>query len=592
MKKITKIFGSLFLACGLLFSACGDMLDVDTDRVVLTKDHDLDSANDTFNTVVGILAKLRNLGDRYVVLGELRAELMDVTENSSQFLKDIAALDYKTEDNPYLSSREYYEIINNCNYYIQNVDTGLPLVDGLNVMKIECAAVKSIRAWTYLQLVLNYGTVPYIETPILTVGDTKKEYDLVDIYGLADRLIPELLPLVDLPMPNYALKSPAVGQYLACYYMFQPAYLLGDLYLWTQQYDEAAKQYYKIISKEVDVKPGGATVYRSLDRNRWGTNPVLTSILNPDCGYNGFTTYSSATTHNYTIIADYTGSSAKVMNIHNMTRSVSAYNEYYTYELKPSDAAINMYNSETYCYWDEDAKMSYYLPGDMRGCLVPMYGRGCDGTYAYSFTSSNDTIPYIRKYSSLNAAFIHTYPGLLLRYAEAINRSTNPEGAGFPSMAMAMLKYGLTENNIAAYVDSTEAANRPDFMKFDFLAPGSQNEAGLNRGLHSAGCGDSKEDTTYVIPADLDLASIEAVEYVEDLILKEFALETAFEGNRFHDLMRYSMRRNDNSIIAKTVAKKNPALESKLMDSKNWYLPSKYTQIEIEEEVETPPVVE
>jgi len=39
------------------------------------------------------------------------------------------------------------------------------------VMMREFAACKAIRAWTYMQLALNFGSVTYYERPVLSVKD-------------------------------------------------------------------------------------------------------------------------------------------------------------------------------------------------------------------------------------------------------------------------------------------------------------------------------------------------------------------------------------------------------------------------------------
>lgn len=65
--------------------------------------------------------------------------------------------------------------------------------------------------------------------------------------------------------------------------------------------------------------------------------------------------------------------------------------------------------------------------------------------------------------------------------------------------------------------------------------------------------------------------------YIEDLIIDEMALELAFEGTRFFDLMRVAHRRNDPTYLAERVSKrsgeKKQDLYNKLMNSKNWYFP-------------------
>ena len=58
---------------------------------------------------------------------------------------------------------------------------------------------------------------------------------------------------------------------------------------------------------------------------------------------------------------------------------------------------------------------------------------------------------------------------------------------------------------------------------------------------------------------------------VEDLIVDEEAMELAFEGTRFFDLMRVAHRRNDPSYLANRVARRDASLKSKLLDTRNWY---------------------
>ena len=62
---------------------------------------------------------------------------------------------------------------------------------------------------------------------------------------------------------------------------------------------------------------------------------------------------------------------------------------------------------------------------------------------------------------------------------------------------------------------------------------------------------------------------------VEDLIVDEEALELAFEGCRFFDLLRVAHRRmgTEPDYLAKKLAKRNPELGTKLLDPKNWYFP-------------------
>jgi hypothetical protein len=73
----------------------------------------------------------------------------------------------------------------------------------------------------------------------------------------------------------------------------------------------------------------------------------------------------------------------------------------------------------------------------------------------------------------------------------------------------------------------------------------------------------------------------DTVLYVENLICDENALETAFEGNRFFDLVRIAKRRNDASWLADKIAnrkgstKYDATLYDLVKKPENWYLPLK-----------------
>jgi len=153
---------------------------------------------------------------------------------------------------------------------------------------------------------------------------------------------------------------------------------------------------------------------------------------------------------------------------------------------------------------------------------------------------------------------------LYLRYAEAVNR------LGKVNLAMAVLKYGLTPANLynPSIVPTSELsvplANYMNFTDARFVE---------NIAIRARTLGRPELDDRYIVPASLD--SLAKIDYMEDLICNEYALETAFEGNRFHDLMRIAIRRDNTDYLAKKVAAKhpnNPNMLETLRDRTNWYL--------------------
>ncbi|MDA3853666.1 MAG: RagB/SusD family nutrient uptake outer membrane protein [Bacteroidales bacterium] len=173
MNKLLKYFvGSVVLI--LLGSSCDSMLDVDSNSIAFPEENQLNASKDQIYSVVGILSQLDKLTTPYVLLGELRGDLMSITDNADADLKEIYNQTI-SEDNIYNVKSDYYSIINNCNYFIANADTSIR--EGVDkVLLQEYAAIKAFRAWTYMQLVQNYGSVTYIDQPLMMINDIEGDF--------------------------------------------------------------------------------------------------------------------------------------------------------------------------------------------------------------------------------------------------------------------------------------------------------------------------------------------------------------------------------------------------------------------------------
>jgi hypothetical protein len=159
---------------------------------------------------------------------------------------------------------DYYAIINNCNYFIAKADTALKNNRNQYIFRAEYAAVKAIRAWTYLQLVTTYGKVPFVTTPIMTKDEAEMNYPMYDIKQICNYFINEdkLQNYVDEDMPNYGdIKSlPSRNFY------FPIRLVLGDLNLWAENYFDAAKYYFDYLNN----RNGKNTIYPIQDNSvRW-----------------------------------------------------------------------------------------------------------------------------------------------------------------------------------------------------------------------------------------------------------------------------------------------------------------------------------
>ena len=544
MKKINQIlFGLIVLA--FIATGCDSLLDVNSERNMFPENHKIDSPNDSIYSMIGIFTQLQKLADRYVVLGELRADLMDVTQNAGPELREINNLEI-TSDNPYNSIEDYYSVINHCNYLINNIDTALVSGGEKSLLK-EYAAARAIRAWTYMQLAMNYGKAKYYSEPLLTVQSAQKQFPEYSVNELVPLLIQELEPVKSVETPGRI----SLGVDMSSEKLFFPIpLLLGDLYMWSGQFEKAAREYYSLIEKNRYVIDDRYSSTWTVD------NGVFVERDMFDQNY--LDIFELTTSEQITLIAGST-ELGQEDEMYNLT--------IYNYELMPSQVSINNWNGQTY-YYNENVTIA----GDLRG-LAGSYINQTTPNISYS--AGNGISKYYLMWSEAEvskAVMVYRVATLYLRYAEAVNR------AGKPNLAFAVLKHGMNSDAIAVdtivprhekysvYTDSTGTLF--DYVNFSNITFDD------NIGLHSRGCGNMDRANDYEIPALT--TKLDSVLYVEDKIIEELALETAFEGSRFHDLMRIAIRRNNPAYLANKVAAKHTgneqAIRSKLMDENNWYL--------------------
>ena len=241
-----SIIGLLFVGVlTFMTTSCADMFNIDSNRIDYENNHKLDSSADSVYSVIGILHSFQQIADRYIILGEVRGDMVDVNKNTKASLRNLSEFNFDA-DNEYLQVSDYYHVINNCNYLIAHMDTTIRH-NNQPVMTDEYVAALSIRAWTYMQLAINYGKIPYYTNPITTVAASEADYPLVDIKELALILIPQLMPYMEYELPRWSgLEADGISVTTA---LFPPIQLiLGDLYLWLGDYNNAWLTYHDFIT--------------------------------------------------------------------------------------------------------------------------------------------------------------------------------------------------------------------------------------------------------------------------------------------------------------------------------------------------------
>ncbi|MBQ0022629.1 MAG: RagB/SusD family nutrient uptake outer membrane protein [Prevotellaceae bacterium] len=556
-----------------VLSSCSE---TDSTLVEYVDDNKLNTPNDTIYSLMGIINKMQVIADRTILLGEVRGDLAQMTDAAELDLQDIANFEVKA-NNPYNNARDYYAIIQNCNYYIANADTTLTK-RGEKVFEKELAVVRTYRAWTYMQLALNYGKVPFYTKPILSEKDADPSlYPSYGIEEIADYFIKELAPLVDVKTPSYGV----VGDYINSEKFYIPVrVLLGDLCLWAGRYREAAAYYHDFLTDKNDPLPIGInnTVewtdldfqsLRSSYASQWYTKNVgentFAVIPMAETEYEGIRSYLEeifCSTYDNDGFYQFTRSGAY--------KELSAAQKYVMVVTDPTTQLRDTISPSPDKIYTDDI-----MKGDLR-----LYGYYTLKSRSTTSETQNKYSQVISKFNCENYVALYRLPQIYLRYAEALNC------AGIPEAAFAVLKYGICRDNLIRTVKDEDG----ETMNIDLLSPETRAKAGTlidfseyyftasnTMGIHSRGCGEAGADAAYSIP---DLPTLEdSIRFVDDKLCDEMALEMAFEGSRFYDLMRFSLRRSDPQFLARKVASRRGAANfdevmfTKLSDKKNWYLP-------------------
>jgi hypothetical protein len=682
MKKYSILSLSLALLAGVLTTSCEDMLTVDTG------DKSYGNANDTLYSYLGIMRCMQDVAERQVILGEIRGDLVSPTVYTTDTLYAISNFD-KPEDAScsMLQISDYYNIINNCNFYIANADTSA-IKSNIKYMIPEYAQVQSIRAWAYLQLVKNYGSVPFITKPVNSLG-VVKDFDYNANQATKDNLVDLLLAeglekYVDTKYPSYGnWENGSVS--ISSRLCFIPVRLvLGDLYLLRGasegDYRTAAKYYYDYLRTTLSaVTPQ----YVSATRSRVSEDGFSYNKLNGFGEYAKTYVYtpSAVTTNGYnygnevislipgsankgfgtmlTRVADifgYTPTSSQNTSVGETeegeeevsTSGAISVRPNYRRQYAPSLAYEGVNEAQTYVHYEvsgvEPLRIDYEC-GDARfsasvgkvtyeGEAYNLCGKASSGSTFYY------TIPIYRKTL------------VWLRLAEAINR------AGYPEFAFAILKDGLNRNNLP--VIETRTVKKPvvdpetgeptldpetgkeitvsvdeRYVKYNaaealyYVTDTLQLQAfnsfldftddiwNTNFGIHARGCGygswageyrttnltGTRDSVVYAYDKlllkqgvdlkDANVSKNDIINAVENVIVDELALETAFEGNRFTDLVRIAEHKNaagyngtewladkiacrgmkvDKNDPTNVKGERDEVLYGKLLDLSNWYL--------------------
>ena len=580
--KSKSIIGAVLAAIFTIgfTTSCEDMFNIESSRVIYEHNHDLGSTADSTYTTTGILQCVREIADRYVILGEVRGDLVEINNLTKTSLRNIAEFNFE-DDNEYLNIRDYYAVINNCNYALAKMDTTLAH-NNERVMIDEYAAILGIRAWTYMQMAINYGEVPYFTEPITTVAAAEKEYPSLDIKEMAAELIPQLIPYIDYVLPTFTGDDQV-------YPILQ--LVLADLYLWSGDYANAWATYwdYLTTNKNFNLSYGEQNNLESF-RGYMGLNGSAVESIQTLNGstysiigaWDNYFSQGVLATLGYEnlsyITMEESDARGKVSELASLFYSLDD-----THQLNPSTRMKEICGAQTYikATLDKENKktrnytINVLAGGDQRrkyytsqvstdGEINDVYDK-----LALISTNTSEISYYTPQVNIYRRSIVY------LRAAEALNALAKEQG----SDSLAVMSFNLLKDAYQVFFPQGHVLEEQ--LQQAFI------------GVHARGCGDVYLDTAvYVLKPNVIAQRLyndpeqavtfnDTINFIDELIIDELAMEAAIEGNRFGDLIRFAERRNEPEFLAKRVASRkgqnqmDDELYNKLMDKANWYLPIK-----------------
>ncbi len=619
-KNITKYLIACSLCCSgaAIFTSCEDMFETESDRQIF--DPALDQKTDSMFYTLGILKGLQLLADQYVMTGEMRGDLTTTnmyTETDLQRLANFTA----DATNKYDSAYVYYRVINNCNYYLAHRDTTLRTGSRLVAIP-EYAEALAVRAWAYLQLCKNYGEVPFYTDPLVSIGQANSQMETKDLRGICDALTPELIKFSGTPVPDYGETSagvlnssdsenPQEKKVQTKNAMIPVDVILGDLFLETHQYEQAARYYFNYLRtnrwriRQAYTDPRESFIIKILEDKI----PTSMSFRTSDTSFEWSTIFSVTSTNDIItyipMAANYLRGAVTELpryfgyDFYSTTGGSASSSARYLLErqIDPSPSYIAL----------SDAQEYYYTPTSSSGGSTVVKTAELGDLRRYytmrQVSKDDSTFAVMTKFTSANIPIYRTAT-VYLRLAEALNRM------GYPDAAFAILKDGINED-LLSYVmrgDSLDQASgryiRPEtetmlkttvpFLSAENLTMFEDNWSIHSRGVYYTQGAFSPYQYHTIVGRKLaelndqfgiagaQFTMADTINAVEDIICDEMALELAYEGCRYGDLTRIARHKNQAALygsdfgsrwLAAKLAYKQPAVS--LLDERNWYLPFK-----------------
>ena len=603
---------SVFLLSVFFLSSCKEFLNPDQE-INITKDKLYDDWYEYRSIAMGLYGIQTKLVEQLVILGELRGDLMQITENADVDMVEIYNFNVSKE-NKYASPTNFFRLISAANSFITVLKTEHPEVldpksPVTNYDKLYGEAL-CMRAWAYFNAVRIYGKVPFIPESLTNIDEVNNFLNspgtYIDsvhiIYGI-DGYTNDTLKNVPIALDKQyydqnliidyftneltkSVKSVGVNHFIdnndqtwevTVWNQYAYDALLGIMYLTNGDLAKAAKHFETIVYTNSEN-------YRYQIDASFGNNNWRNIFTNIDLREHIFTLWYGKTYFQQNNFQEFFETRAP-----------------HKYMLKPTRAAVM--NWET--TWDDfSLVVNTSQPGRTRTGNIGRPGdlfRGYGASYIYLQNGVPVSPMMVQGMLYLKSQEDYRTSALLVEGADtviwkySIGKGVFDQDANFIVYRAAGVHLWLAELYVWWRFNQGGVVREFTSNAVNILNDGSNysvSSSRLQRGVRGrVGVGGATDGLrvgninylrhpfTNQVTGYLDLTgNFKGLQlYLEDLIVGERARELAYEGERFYDLMRVAQRRNDPSYLAKKVSEKFPterreAMYNLLLDEKNWYI--------------------
>ncbi|MDA3821275.1 MAG: RagB/SusD family nutrient uptake outer membrane protein [Bacteroidales bacterium] len=619
MRKL-KVYISFFLLGGIIvLSSCEKFFNPELGIVIDESDYFQDW-EELSSAELGLYALQQKLVEQIVVLGELRADLLEVTDQADRDLIEINNFEVSST-NTYASPVNFYKLIGACNKLLTKIESEHPTVldPEIEITNYDrlYGEVLCMRAWAYFNAARIYGKIPYIHPSLQEISEITDYVNssgtyidsLFVIYGkdgfhndtisdttiILDRKIISLDAVIDTFTNELETDIKAVGVVhnsefsdvswdVTIWNNYAKHALLGQMYLYDQDYENAIRHFNPLIynydSETDNIKFG---LDSKFSFGRW--DDILTQI---DPYEHIFTIWYNKSNQQTNHLQELFSKEFPNKYMLKPTKQAVQYWEHTWNGMdvlyddgNPDKTALALNNlgepkrgTPGDFYRGYGVSYAYYKNGRILGAneVREMLNNKADGyhrlvnntmedvdTVVYKYTNGKNSYDHDANFIVFRAASIHLYYAEMLAWRVYLDDGIEKQEL---LRSLTFVNDGLYNNDAR----QKGVRGRVGFADGD--------EALYVRNLVYEHDPATNEVIAYKYV--IDLASKQR--HLEDIFIEERAREMAFEGERFYDLMRISKRRGDPSFLADHVSakfsgSKREEIREYLMNEENWHIP-------------------